>query len=124
MYKRQGVGSVAEGFRAGAGFDIAYPNDVDPAARDTYQQNYGTDVPYDLIDVKDVTADDIRARSGGRPIAGLLGLRQEWKPSAGRRGLAQAQSARPTFSRSDRRSDFNLVSCVHGKSVRLARQLQ
>lgn len=68
-----GVGSVAEGFRAGAGFDIAYLNDVDPAARDTYQENYGKEVPYDLIDVQQVSANDIRGRADGRPIAGLLG---------------------------------------------------
>nr|WP_246233033.1 DNA cytosine methyltransferase [Nakamurella aerolata] len=89
-----GVGSVAEGFRAGAGFDIAYLNDVDPAARDTYQENYGTDVPYDLIDVQDVTADDIRERSGDRPIAGLLGCPpcQGWS-TAGPRKQDDARNA-------------------------------
>lgn len=89
-----GVGSVAEGFRAGAGFDIAYLNDVDPAARDTYQENYGTDVSYDLIDVQDVTADDIRERSGDRPIAGLLGCPpcQGWS-TAGPRKQDDARNA-------------------------------
>lgn len=82
-----GVGSVAEGFRAGAGFDVAYLNDVDPAARDTYQENYGKDVPYDLIDVKDVSADRIRERADGLPIAGLLGCPpcQGWSTAGPRR---------------------------------------
>lgn len=82
-----GVGSVAEGFRTGAGFDIAYLNDVDPAARDTYRENYGKEVPYDLIDVQDVTADLIRERADGRPIAGLLGCPpcQGWSTAGPRR---------------------------------------
>lgn len=82
-----GVGSVAEGFRSGAGFDIAYLNDVDPAARDTYQENYGKDVPYDLIDVQAVTADHIRERADGGPIAGLLGCPpcQGWSTAGPRR---------------------------------------
>ncbi|MBM6403525.1 DNA cytosine methyltransferase [Phycicoccus sp. CSK15P-2] len=82
-----GVGSVAEGFRRGAGFDVAYLNDVDPAARDTYQENYGKDVPYDLIDVQGVTADRIREKVDGKPIAGLLGCPpcQGWSTAGPRR---------------------------------------
>lgn len=82
-----GVGSVAEGFRRGAGFDVAYLNDVDPAARDTYQENYGKDVPYDLIDVQGVIADRIREMADGKPIAGLLGCPpcQGWSTAGPRR---------------------------------------
>ncbi|MFZ5869386.1 MAG: DNA cytosine methyltransferase [Actinomycetota bacterium] len=89
-----GVGSVAEGFRSGAGFDIAYLNDVDPAARDTYQENYGRDVPYELVDVREVTADRIRERADGKPIAGLLGCPpcQGWS-TAGARRVGDARNA-------------------------------
>lgn len=82
-----GVGSVAEGFRTGAGFDIAYLNDVDPAARDTYRENYGKDVPYELLDVQQVTADHIREQAEGKPIAGLLGCPpcQGWSTAGPRR---------------------------------------
>ena len=68
-----GVGSVAEGFRSGGGFEVAYLNDIDPVVRDTYQENYGKDVTYDLQDARDVSAKMIKDGADGRPIAGLLG---------------------------------------------------
>jgi DNA (cytosine-5)-methyltransferase 1 len=68
-----GVGSVAEGFRSGGGFDVAYLNDIDSAARDTYRENYGLEVSYDLRDAREVTGKMIRDRADGRPVAGLLG---------------------------------------------------
>lgn len=68
-----GVGSVAEGFRYGGGFEVAYLNDIDPVARDTYRENHDVDVTYDLRDAREVTSKMIKDGAGGRPIAGLLG---------------------------------------------------
>ncbi|TMR39611.1 DNA cytosine methyltransferase [Nonomuraea zeae] len=68
-----GVGSVAHGFARAAGFEVAYLNDIDPLARDTYRTNFGQHARYDLRDVKDVTAATILEAADGRPMAGLLG---------------------------------------------------
>jgi DNA (cytosine-5)-methyltransferase 1 len=68
-----GLGSVAEGFRRGGGFEVAYLNDVDPVARATYQANYGHGTRYDLCDARAVTGRIIADAADGRPVAGLLG---------------------------------------------------
>lgn len=82
-----GLGSVAEGFRQGGGFEIAYLNDIDPAARDTYRENHGVEVRYDLRDAREVTPGIIKDGADGRPIAGLLGCPpcQGWSTAGQRR---------------------------------------
>lgn len=81
-----GVGSVAEGFRTGGGFDVAYLNDLDPVARATYRVNYGTETCYELRDAASLAGSSIIDAADGRPIAGLLGCPpcQGWS-SAGQR---------------------------------------
>jgi DNA (cytosine-5)-methyltransferase 1 len=68
-----GVGSVARGFARAGGFQVAFLNDVDPAAKATYLANDMPATTYDLRDVRSVTGPRIRDAADGRPIAGLLG---------------------------------------------------
>jgi len=88
-----GVGSVAQGFARAGGFEVAYLNDIDPVARDTYVANSGSGTAYELRDVRDVTGPRIKDAAGGRPIAGLLGCPpcQGWS-AAGHRDSADKRN--------------------------------
>lgn len=68
-----GIGSVAEAFRTGGAFDVAYLMDIDPYARRTYQANFGTEAEYELTDVRQVKGKTIMKAADGRRLAGLLG---------------------------------------------------
>lgn len=88
-----GVGSVARGFARAAGFQVAYLNDADQAARTTYLANDPPEAVYDLRDVRSVTGRIIRDAADGRPVAGLLGCPpcQGWS-AAGRRDAADRRN--------------------------------
>ncbi len=91
-----GVGSVARGFARAGGFQIAYLNDIDPAARETYLANSGagTEAAYQVGDVTKLAGKGVLDAADGRPLAGLLGCPpcQGWS-AAGQRDSADERNA-------------------------------
>ena len=69
-----GLGCVADGFADTGAFEVGALTDWDPAARRAYVGNRPEmDDRYLLRDVKHVSAEDLRAATGGREVVGFLG---------------------------------------------------
>ncbi len=68
-----GLGCVARGFERTGRFETALLTDIDPAARDTYRENFPSGARYLREDIRRLRMRDVLDVVEGRAIDGLLG---------------------------------------------------